>query len=156
MADTPIPTHVITRTLVFNHQGQVLLLVRSGDDLHRPRGIDIPGGKVDDGEDYVAAAIRETEEETGIILDRQALHVFCAATEIGFSNRLQRDVNYVCLGFISQVDDDTAVKLSYEHTAFEWRSLDEAIAVSKGITQGKFMDYLKTHELFSAYWQAGA
>lgn len=155
MADIAIPTHVIARTLVFNPKGQVLLLVRSADDRFRPGGFDVPGGKVDDGEDYLAAAIRETNEEVGLELDRLHVHICCATTEVGYHNRLQHDINYVCLGFVYQLaeDEDGAIQLSHEHSAFAWYAIDEAIGLSKNTTHGIFLEHLKTHNLFSDYWR---
>ena len=58
--------HRIIRVLVFNSNGDLLLQKRS-------KNVDMPGrwdqsvgGHVDAGEDYLDAAIRETEEELGV------------------------------------------------------------------------------------------
>lgn len=50
--------------LIFAFWNKALLFTR-----HRTRGIELPGGKVEPGESSLAAAVRETYEETGAILD---------------------------------------------------------------------------------------
>ncbi len=55
------PTHIVAvACLVRNSQEKVLLL------KHPRRGWEFPGGQVEVGESLTEAAIRETEEETGI------------------------------------------------------------------------------------------
>lgn len=49
--------------LVLKHKGKWLLTE------HRTRGIEFPGGKVEQGESIEAAVIRETYEETGVTIE---------------------------------------------------------------------------------------
>ncbi|USG67584.1 NUDIX domain-containing protein [Brevibacillus ruminantium] len=55
---------VAKHVLIFPFWQGKLLFTR-----HRLRGIELPGGKVEPGETSIAAAIRETFEETGAVLD---------------------------------------------------------------------------------------
>ncbi|WP_432360121.1 NUDIX hydrolase [Sporosarcina sp. UB5] len=48
--------------VVLKHEGRWLVT------RHSMRGIEFPGGKAEDGETIVAAAIRETIEETGVTI----------------------------------------------------------------------------------------
>ncbi len=50
--------------LIFNEENKVLAVSRRGE--HTQFGL--PGGKVDDGETTLQAAVRELQEETGIVL----------------------------------------------------------------------------------------
>jgi 8-oxo-dGTP pyrophosphatase MutT (NUDIX family) len=54
-----------------------VLMVRRAQDAYAPLMLCPPSGKVEPGEDVVAAAVRETAEETGIVLVRDQLQ--CAA-----------------------------------------------------------------------------
>jgi 8-oxo-dGTP pyrophosphatase MutT (NUDIX family) len=63
-----IDVHVILRRV-----GRVLLLRRAGD-VYASGQLCLPSGHVEQGESICRAAVRETLEETGIILDHAALH----------------------------------------------------------------------------------
>ena len=51
--------------VAFDQNGDVLTVTRRNTDL-----LCLPGGKVDPGEDYLQAVVRETTEETGYALDK--------------------------------------------------------------------------------------
>jgi 8-oxo-dGTP diphosphatase len=83
-----VDVHVILRRL-----GRVLLLRRAGD-VYASGLLCLPSGHLEKGESVVEAAVRETREETGIILDPATLrHVLTihqrnpgtADTRIGFA-----------------------------------------------------------------------
>ncbi|MBC7437893.1 MAG: NUDIX hydrolase [Bdellovibrionales bacterium] len=54
--------------LIFNEHGQLLMAHATGQ-----RHWDIPKGGIDEGETPRQTAVREVQEETGIVLDAQAL-----------------------------------------------------------------------------------
>lgn len=56
--------HDARHVLIFPFWHGKLLFTR-----HRERGIELPGGKVEPGESSLAAAVRETYEETGAVLN---------------------------------------------------------------------------------------
>jgi 8-oxo-dGTP pyrophosphatase MutT (NUDIX family) len=66
----------LVNILIVNRQGQLLLQER---DEHAPRCPDqwgAPGGHVEAGEDYEAAAYRELAEETGVALPGGSLRLW--------------------------------------------------------------------------------
>ncbi len=56
------------RVLLFDEADRVLMFLQYGKDRAVPPRWITPGGGVDPGEDFAAAAIRETFEETGLRL----------------------------------------------------------------------------------------
>ncbi|AOV07035.1 NUDIX hydrolase [Sporosarcina ureilytica] len=80
--------------VVVKHEGKWLLT------KHRTRGIEFPGGKAELGESIEAAAIRETFEETGVILSNvhqfaeYVVHsniTFCKAVFTGVIDEIQEN-----------------------------------------------------------------
>ena len=62
--ETPAPLAASTSAFAFPFDGDGRLLLTNV----RKRGLDIPGGHVEAGEDAEAAAVRETVEETGAVV----------------------------------------------------------------------------------------
>lgn len=65
--------HRFAAVAVFDGLGRLLVQERGDDALHDPGRWGYPGGDLEDGEDFLAAAVRELEEETGIEVDRTHL-----------------------------------------------------------------------------------
>lgn len=78
-------------------------------------------GKVEDGESSVAAAHRETLEETGLSL------LELSKTKLRIVRRTVRNEgsHHIEIYFAS-VNDDCPVTLNYEHSDFIWTSFAEA------------------------------
>lgn len=107
------------RVLALNADGEILLLRRSRTAPWQPLGWDLPGGVIQYGEDPAQAALRETEEETGLRLK----HIVLLRVSSGFA-----DGRYVIKFAYAGVTDTSDIRLSYEHDRYRWVSLAEAEA----------------------------
>lgn len=133
---------IAAKSLLFNEQGKVLLLVRSHTDTHAPGRLDLPGGEVETGEGFAQAASREAFEETGIRIDPNSLVLAYTATAM---NR-QGSQSITRLLFIGH-PSVTPVTLSHEHSSYDWYSLDEAIQKFTHPFYGPAMTYVQEHGL---------
>ena len=60
------PFGLAVKALVYDGEGRILLIQRSMSSKHYAGQWDLPGGKVDPGETFDAALVREIKEETGL------------------------------------------------------------------------------------------
>lgn len=146
-------THVVAKTAIFNDEGRVLVLCRSVNDPHRPGGSDFPGGKVDDGEEFVIGAIREMQEEAGLQLEPNDLELVYSYTKNGYNSEFKMDINFVWLGFVAKLPAKQTVTLSFEHDSYEWLTIDEALKNADGASLTKFFEHLKTYGIATDLWQ---
>ena len=105
------PFALSAKVLILDKDGRCLLLRRSPQSKANAGKWDLPGGKVDAGEAFDAAILREVREETGleIVLER----VVGAAQ----SDLPERRVAYLILKAALSSGE---VHLSDEHTEFLW------------------------------------
>jgi len=104
------------KVLVWNDDGECLLLRRSAASKNNKGKWDLPGGKADAGETFDEALRREVAEETGlsILLDGVA-----GTAE---SDLPTRKVAYLIMAGRSRGGD---IRLSEEHDAYAWVSPGE-------------------------------
>jgi 8-oxo-dGTP diphosphatase len=81
-----LPYAIAVLCYVFDPEGRVLLLHRAkppNHELYSP-----PGGKLEQatGESPLACAVRELEEETGVVADRSELHLTGLISETAFGD----------------------------------------------------------------------
>ena len=93
--------------------------------LDRADMLDVPKGHIEEGENAEDAARRETREEAGIA-DLRLDRYFRDEMVYWHMKSGEKIKKHVTL-FLSRVADDTKVKTSFEHTGFEWLTLDEAM-----------------------------
>ncbi len=61
--------HRFAAVAVLDPSSRLLVQERGDDALHEPGRWGYPGGDLEAGEDFVSAAVRELEEETGLVVD---------------------------------------------------------------------------------------
>lgn len=134
-------TKVLAKAVLRNQEGNILILRRSATDKRRPLQWDFPGGGVEDDEDFVAAAARETEEEAGININPKDLHLAFTLTD------MTDDGNVCWLIFIGHVER-TDVRLSFEHDQYRWVSPDESLELITYHRQHKALKHIFDNNLF--------
>lgn len=96
------------------YDNKILLLKRN--QLCRIKGWCLPGGKVDYGETFFEAVIRETYEETGIDIDIPSY----AGEYPSIDN------NYLCKVYYIKINKIPNIKLSpNEHVDYKWVEYDD-------------------------------
>lgn len=102
--------------------GEVLLGQRHEDPEKASSLLDgqgtwtMPGGKLHYGETFEEIAIRETEEETGIKLNR--IKVIC------FDNNIGKRAQFITAGLLAKTDEEPKVMEPDEITEWQWFDLE--------------------------------
>ena len=95
--------------VVVNADGHILLLRRSPASYFAPDQWGYPGGKIEEGETPLEAALRETEEETQLrVYNAKSLGIFNDAVAAFYSDKF-----------------DGKVEIDFEHTDWKWVPPDE-------------------------------
>lgn len=104
--------------------GRVLLGKRNDDpekadsELHGEGTWTMPGGKMEFGESFEEAAIREVLEETGLVIDKENLRL------ISISNDKTKDAQFVTLGFLCEnISGEPKVMEPEEIVEWKWFEL---------------------------------
>jgi 8-oxo-dGTP diphosphatase len=110
------PFSLSVKALMHDGHGRFLLIKRSAASKNNAGKWDFPGGKIDVGEAFDKALIREIREETG--LDVSLEKVLGA----GESELPDRKVAYI---FLEARVVSGSVRISEEHDAFAWMTPGE-------------------------------
>ena len=104
------------RGVIKNGDGEILIVKRHPKSRTDPEMWELPGGKVEMGEHFADALVREIKEETNLDVN---VGDFCEAIQNDYSHK--RTVQLMM--YLDDVGGD--VKISEEHTEFMWASLDK-------------------------------
>jgi len=116
------PFTLCVRLILFDQQGHILVLKRSDSSTTNPSLWELPGGKIDAGEQFDEALKREILEETGFTV---AIHT-AAGTAMQETDEY-RVVNLVMIGTILS----GGLSISREHSEYRWAGLPEVAALEK-------------------------
>ena len=127
------PFGLAVKALIADDHGRILAIRRSMDSKQFKHAWDLPGGKVDAGEGFDVALVREVEEETGL---RIVLEGVAGATEYAMpASRLA-----VLVLKARRIGGE--VTLSSEHDGFTWVPLGELAAMGfHGALREFIVDY---------------
>ena len=104
------------RGVIKNDDGDILIVKRHPKSKTDPEMWELPGGKVEKGEHFVDALVREIKEETSLDVN---VGDFCEAVQNDYSHK--RTVQLMM--YLSDVKG--SVEISDEHTEFMWASIEK-------------------------------
>lgn len=115
------PYSLSVKVIIKDPEGRCLLLKRSESSRNHPGMWDLPGGKIEPGEQFEHAILREVAEETGLCLQLTGL-----AGSVTSESPSYRIVNVIMTG----ESGDLLVNLSEEHEDYHWYSPNEINTLS--------------------------
>ena len=104
------------RGIIKNDSGEILIVKRHPKSKTDPEMWELPGGKVERGEFFADALVREIKEETNLDVE---IGDFCEAVQNDYSHK--RTVQLMM--YLINVEGE--VKISDEHTEFMWASIEK-------------------------------
>ena len=104
------------RGIIKNDSGEILIVKRHPKSKTDPEMWELPGGKVERGEFFADALVREIKEETNLDVE---IGDFCEAVQNDYAHK--RTVQLM----MYLVDVKGEVRISDEHTDFMWASMDK-------------------------------
>ena len=109
---------IAVKSFIVNDKNELLLIKRNCKDQHKPGVWEVPGGRLEPGEDPFEGLKRETKEETGLEISvHNPLHVHHFIRDDGQKITM---ITFLC----RTVSENVA--LSGEHSEYRWVSLNEA------------------------------
>lgn len=114
------------KALITNDKNEILVLDSGEWHLkHQTQHWDIPGGRIQEGHTILETLQREVLEETGVKSLNKA--EFFTSVISNFEIPLDsRQVGLVLMVYKVKIPENSKIKLSHEHSGFEWVESKEA------------------------------
>lgn len=110
------PFYLAVRGVLQNTKGKYLLMQRASTCKHQPGFWEFPGGKVDSGEDFATALVREFQEETGFTVSLE---------NIIMAGEWERENYKIAYLFLKVERLSGELTVSHEHDDAMWLTKEE-------------------------------
>lgn len=110
-----MPYGLTVRGVIKNDNDDILVVKRHPKSRTDPEMWELPGGKVEKGEDFDVALVREIKEETGLDVE---IADFCEAIQNDYMHKRTVQV----MMYLKNIKGE--VEISDEHIDWMWASLD--------------------------------
>ncbi len=106
------------KAFIVDDHDKILIIKRADDDVQKPGIWEIPGGRLQQGENPIKGLVREVKEEAGLNIEvKNILEV----------HKFTRDDSQkICMSVYLCKPLNFDIKLSPEHTEFEWIHITKA------------------------------
>ena len=107
----------VAKLVMIDPDGKYLLMHRSD---HPTFGTDpdLPGGTLEDGEAVLTTMVREVKEETDVDIHADSVRMVYSGADYS-----SHGTHYAL--FVSNLDIRPTIKMSWEHSGFEWLNSDD-------------------------------
>lgn len=117
------------------NEGKVLLLKRRSNDTHKAGQLDIPGGRLELGENPFSGLKRETKEETGLDIEIVA--------PVDVHHFVRDDMQKITMIIFLCRLQSREIQLSEEHTEYTWKSINDPVGTFPAWIGKILSNYLK-------------
>jgi len=118
---------IAVKAMIKNKKGKFLVIFKSGQDEINPNQVDIPGGRLEFGENVESCLKREVKEELNIEIEIEK--------PSRTWNLIKNNLHLVGITFLAKYVGGE-LRLSGEHTKYEWVDKDK-------ILNGDYPEWIK-------------
>ncbi len=114
---------IFTAEVYIFHEDSLLMFKRSETKKKFPGFWSLPGGHIDEGEDPLAAALREVNEETGVTISSDDIKLKVVAMH----HHIDRGELYVAFAFAARINSEPKMLIQSEEGTSHWVKKSEAL-----------------------------